>query len=70
MADYCRQCSTAIFGEDFKELAGITTQQGWDDGTACTTICEGCGPIQVDPNGNCVSDDCIEAGHAAPWKKR
>lgn len=70
MAEFCKACSIKTFGEDFKELAGITQQEYWDKGQACTMICEGCGPIQVDPAGNCVSKDCMcqgEEGHALPW---
>lgn len=59
MADFCKQCSVEIFGKDFKELAGITTPAHWADGKAVVVICEGCGPIQVDPDGNCISQDCI-----------
>jgi len=72
MADFCRQCSIDIFGEDHRELAGITTQEAWEDGRAACVICEGCGFIQVDPEGNCVSFDCLakgKAGHGLPWRK-
>jgi hypothetical protein len=71
MADFCKACSIDLFGEDFKELAGITAQEAWDAGTACKVICEGCGYIQVDPDGNCVSAGCLrkgEEGHGLPWK--
>lgn len=64
MADFCRQCSLRIFGRDFRELAGITTHEDWKVGKSCVVLCEGCGPIQVDPDGNCISKDCLEKGHA------
>lgn len=70
MADFCRACSIAIFGDDFKELASITDPEQWKLGKATCVLCEGCGPIQVDPNGNCVSRDCLhegEPGHGLPW---
>ena len=60
MADFCSQCSKELFGEDFKELAGITTEEDWEKGLACVVICEGCGYIQVDPKGNCISTDCLQ----------
>lgn len=72
MADFCRQCAIDLWGEDPRDLAGITTPEGWGRGLACSVICEGCGPIQVDPDGNCVSSDCLcegEAGHGLPWVK-
>ncbi|ANA48942.1 hypothetical protein PaMx35_ORF35 [Pseudomonas phage PaMx35] len=62
MADFCKACSLAMWGEDFGDLAGITKQEDWDNGKACNVICEGCGVIQVDPEGECVSSDCIKAG--------
>lgn len=72
MAEFCKQCSIDLFGEDFGDLAGLTSEEQWNNGFAITTICEGCGLIQVDPEGNCVSNDCIEEGkpgHGLPWKK-
>jgi len=71
MADFCKQCSIDHFGDDFKDLAFITDPNEWAKGKAFTTICEGCGAIQVDPEGNCVSDDCLQAGHPGhglPWE--
>lgn len=58
MADYCQQCSLEIFGEDFKELAGITTAENEHDKEYAVVLCEGCGPIQVDNDGVCLSVDC------------
>lgn len=40
MADFCRQCSISIFGEDMKDLADMTT-------TVTLVLCEGCGMIHV-----------------------
>lgn len=62
MADFCKQCSIDIFGEDFRELAGITSEKMWKEKQAFFALCEGCGPIQVDPDGNCVSNDCTRRG--------
>lgn len=72
MAEFCKQCSIDMFGEDFKELAGLTKTEDWLKELAYQVICEGCGPIQVDPDGNCVSSDCIRAGkpgHGIEWHK-
>ncbi len=72
MADFCKQCSYDTFGKDFGDLAELTQLENWLQGLAQCHICEGCGPIQVDPEGNCVSEDCIkkgEAGHGLPWRK-
>lgn len=63
MADFCQQCSERVFGRDFRELAGLTSPESWAEGKAAVAICEGCGPIQVDPEGRCVSEDCLEYGH-------
>ena len=70
MADFCRQCSLDHFGTDFKELAGITSSEDWAEGKAVPVICEGCGFIQVDPDGNCASKDCAckgQPGHGVKW---
>lgn len=60
MAEFCKQCSIELFGEDYKELKDITSQKDWEDGKACVVICEGCGFIQVDPKGRCISKDCLK----------
>lgn len=62
MADFCKACSIKLFGEDLGELAGITPVEAWKEGRAYGVLCEGCGPIQVDPEGRCVSCNCLCAG--------
>jgi len=64
MASFCKQCSEELFGEDFGDYRGVTSPSAWLAGFACIVVCEGCGAIQVDPNGACVSSDCLRAGHA------
>lgn len=61
MASFCRQCSEMIFGEDYGDLKGCTPAEAWAAGMACWVICEGCGHIQVDPEGRCCGG-CME-GH-------
>ena len=64
MANFCRQCSIRIFGEDFKELAELFPKEDADKGfISGVVICEGCGPIQVNYAGECVSSDCMRNGH-------
>lgn len=58
MADFCRQCSTVMFGKDFGDLRGLSSKKDTENGLYATALCEGCGPIQVDHEGNCVSLDC------------
>ena len=69
MADFCYQCSMAIEGKDFKELAGITSVLSYMMGKAALVLCEGCGTIQVDPMGHCISNDCLEKGHGRATQK-
>jgi len=59
MADFCKQCSIGNFGEDFGDLAGLSTEEDTDNNLYCLVLCEGCGPIQVDHNGSCISVDCL-----------
>lgn len=58
VARFCRQCSIDLFGEDYRELAGIISKEQWKRGEVASVLCEGCGSIQVDPDGNCISPDC------------
>ena len=60
MADFCTKCSIDMFGKDYKELAGLSTAELTEEGWFPVVICEGCGPIQVDHEGNCISKDCLE----------
>lgn len=47
----CQQCSIDQWGEDKRDLAGMTT-------TVTLSLCEGCGVVQVDANGKCVDSGC------------
>lgn len=58
MADFCSQCSEELFGKDYRDFAGMV-----ESGFFPIVICEGCGVIQVDSEGRCVSEDCMMKGH-------
>jgi len=60
MADFCKQCSIESFGEDSRDLAGITSKEEEQKGLYRLVLCEGCGPIQVDSEGRCISTDCYK----------
>lgn len=65
MADFCQQCSTEIFGKDFKELANLMPPEKYDaaKGIGCGALCEGCGDyIVVDIDGKCIADWCPKHG--------
>lgn len=57
MADFCNQCSKAM-GFPPGDLAGLSSAEDTAKGRYPLVICEGCGGIQVDHEGNCVSPDC------------
>jgi len=60
MADFCKDCSIKTFGEDFKELANITTKEDMEKGISAVVLCEGCdaprGMIHVDPDGKKIKN--------------
>jgi len=58
MADFCEQCSKDM-GFSENDLRGITKPEDVVQGLYAVVLCEGCGPIQVDPEGNCISADCL-----------
>ena len=60
MADFCKQCSEELFGEDFKDLAKLGDPKKMEQGFYPVVLCEGCGPIQVDYFGKCISPDCLK----------
>ena len=49
MADFCKQCSEEMFGEDFEDLKIVK------EGQVLRTICEGCGLTVVDHTGRCIA---------------
>lgn len=59
MADFCHQCSIDHFGEDFGDLAGLTTEADTKAGMGAAVICEGCGYTIVDHEGRCIHHDCL-----------
>lgn len=62
MADFCKQCSINIFGEDFGELAEITTDEDIAEGKYAIVLCEDCGLTQVLPGGSCIVN-CMKKEH-------
>jgi hypothetical protein len=61
MSAFCQQCSIELFDEDMKELAEFSTPEDTRKGLYAAVLCEGCGSIQVDHNGRCISD--CKSGH-------
>lgn len=57
MADFCKICSINIFGEDFGDMAGISTPEQTADERYLVALCEGCGPCFVDHKGICITHD-------------
>ena len=53
MADFCFDCYKFMFGNDMGEcdLAGLITKEEMDQGFVVRALCEGCGVIQIDYNG-------------------
>lgn len=61
MAEFCEACSKEL-GHPYGDFRGLTSNENWENGKAALVLCEGCGPIQVNPAGFCVSNDCLKAG--------
>jgi hypothetical protein len=62
VADFCRACSLELFGEYGGSMDGITSQEDWARNVFNVWICEDCGRIPVDPEGNCLGPDCLKHG--------
>lgn len=58
MADFCAKCSIETFGKDYGDLANLSTPEQTAAGLFPVVICEGCGTVQVDHLGKCVTPDC------------
>jgi hypothetical protein len=62
MADFCRQCSEELFGEDYGDLANLGDGSELKSNEGWSAICEGCGFTLVDDKGNCLGV-CEEPKH-------
>lgn len=51
MADFCKQCSILMFGEDFGDFDNLP---GMREGDQAAVICEGCGFTEIDHHGKCL----------------
>lgn len=56
MADFCKQCSEKNFGEDYKDMAGLCTEEDTKKGLSVPVLCEGCGYTYVNHLGECVGE--------------
>ena len=67
MADFCLQCGIEMFGPEIPcDMAGLSTEEDTKNGLFAVVLCEGCGGIQVDHTGKCISSDCKEHGSGQP----
>ena len=67
MADFCKECSEKYFGEDFRDLAYIVTEEQVLRGCAARVLCEGClasathdiykPPVKFEPTSKTPSGD-------------
>ena len=60
MSDFCKQCSMDVFGEDFGDMAKLSTLEDTANKLYASVLCEDCGYIQVDHEGNCITHECKE----------
>jgi hypothetical protein len=58
MAEFCKQCADEL-GFPESDFIDPQLQPGYYN----TNLCEGCGPIQTDVLGRCISNDCLKKGH-------
>lgn len=56
MADFCRTCLLAHFGDDTKDLANLMPPEKYTEEVGALALCECCGPIVVDIEGQRMSD--------------
>ena len=64
MAEFCKQCA-----DDLGFPRSDFLYPNLLPGQYMTVLCEGCGPIQVNNKGECISSDCIKPGHNVPLDK-
>lgn len=52
MADFCRQSSIELFGQDFGDMKGLCDSKSFIE-----VLCEECGFSSVDSDGVCVGGE-------------
>ncbi len=57
MADFCKECSLEIFGEDLGDLADLIEPVIVDLGFGYLALCERCGWILVDDRGKKIKEE-------------
>jgi len=63
MASFCKQCSEELFGYDAEDFVSEKlTKEMFEAGEIFLSICEGCGFIETNHLGECVSHDCEKHG--------
>lgn len=68
MADFCKQCSIQLFGQDYKELAGLISEEEVKKGMGAVVICEGCGFVLVNHLGECLGGEACQENHKPPTR--
>lgn len=67
MSDFCKQCSLELFGQDFRDLANLLTEEQEHQGLLANVICERCGFIQVNSAGQCLTHTAEEHSRVGCW---
>ena len=67
MSEYCNQCAHEL-GFKRGELAGLARAEDLPlgEGFGLPVICEGCGYILVDNEGNCLGGEACMENHKGP----
>lgn len=53
MADFCKQCSISLFGQDYGDMK-MSDSKSLKQGEGFSVLCEGCGPTLVGKDGECL----------------
>tara|TARA_Y100001963_G_scaffold118777_1_gene165541 strand:- start:132 stop:314 length:183 start_codon:yes stop_codon:yes gene_type:complete len=57
MADFCLDCTHEMFGDEFpSDFKGLLSQEEFEEGYLLPVLCEGCGYIWVDPQGQKIEE--------------
>lgn len=62
MAEFCKQCSLEVWGEDTKDFVDRITEKDVAAGFIAVVTCEGCELTYVDHEGICKNPRCSKHG--------
>lgn len=61
MVGCCKSCSMTLYGEDREDFSGMVSRALVEEGYGLLAICDECGPLLVDADGQRITAQLCDA---------